>query len=356
MEPFKALTFIAATAVVSLVGAGAAGFYFGYTQARGDLEEIKAHLSAAAPSVEMPQGDGKAVVSVNLTPILEEVRALAGEVQAIKAKAGDGGADGVSEALEALRGDMRSVMAKLEAEPQVPAALLNEVRGLASTVDALERQSLEKTVAEIRAAAHALEASEPKVAPALLEELKRLAGAVASLEATIGKPIVDELRYLGDQIQAVRQGAPLPAAGSATTERPKNDPSITPEIAQLRQLLTTAADQFGRCQSQLATVTTAAIQPANVSVAARQEPASVVLYDNVVLKREEEKLYNDIGVRLSLESIAARQIKLAVNRQGVGLAFGERKVFRHQDVECELNLMETNLNDGEARVSISCKR
>ena len=75
-----------------------------------------------------------------------------------------------------------------------------------------------------------------------------------------------------------------------------------------------------------------------------------------MLKKDQEKQYDEIGVRLALQSVGPRQAGVAVNRQGFGLAFGERKVFRSQDVECELSLMETNLNTSQARVSISCKR
>jgi hypothetical protein len=126
-----------------------------------------------------------------------------------------------------------------------------------------------------------------------------------------------------------------------------------------------ASDQFGKCQSQLASLTAAGFaQPqqaaagnaVTVSQGNRQEPSAVVFYDNVMLRKDQEKQYDEIGVRLSLQSIGPRQVRLAVNRQGFGLSFGERKVFRSQDVECELNLMETNLNDSQARVSISCKR
>ncbi len=362
MEPFKALTLIAASAVVSLVGAGAAGFYFGYTQARGDLEEIKAHLSSAAPSVALPSADGKSVV-LNMTPVIEEVRALSKDIEAIRVKAESQTPAAVpdyEEDFDGLRSDIRAIAERIEnAEPKAPPALLKEVQALAAAVEAQGPQSRQAIVEEIRAATAAIQSAEPRVPAALLEDMKALAAAVKGLETNMAKPIVEELRYLGDQIQAGGQPAVAGAVNATTTERGKSDPSIAPEIAQLRQLIASAADQFGKCQTQLATFTTAALQPqagAAANAAPRREPTSVVLYDNIVLKREEEKLYNDIGVRLSLEGIAARQVKLAVNRQGFGLAFGERKVFRHQDVECELNLMETNLNNGEARVSIACKR
>jgi hypothetical protein len=106
--------------------------------------------------------------------------------------------------------------------------------------------------------------------------------------------------------------------------------------------------------------TAASPTPAATTVAVsqppRQEPSAVVFYDNVMLKKDQEKQYDEIGVRLSLQSVGSRQVRVAVNRQPFGLSFGERKVFRSQDVECEINLMETNLNDSQARVSLSCKR
>ena len=143
--------------------------------------------------------------------------------------------------------------------------------------------------------------------------------------------------------------------------------SVAGEVAQLHQLVAAASDQFGRCQTQLASLSSAgtgfaqqqAPAPAATAVAMSQagrQPSTVVFYDNVMLKKDQEKQYDEIGVKLALQSVGPRQVKVAVNRQGVGLAFGERKVFRSQDVECELNLMETNLNEAQARVSISCKR
>jgi hypothetical protein len=52
----------------------------------------------------------------------------------------------------------------------------------------------------------------------------------------------------------------------------------------------------------------------------------------------------------------SRSARVAVNRKPVGISFGERKIFQHRDVTCELVLMETDLEGGQARVSIACKR
>ena len=59
MEPFKALVFLSAVGIVSLVGVGAAGFYAGYSAGRGNLQEIKAEI-ANAP-VAIATGSGGAV-------------------------------------------------------------------------------------------------------------------------------------------------------------------------------------------------------------------------------------------------------------------------------------------------------
>lgn len=375
MEPFKALSLLAATAVVSLVGAGAAGFYVGYTSGRGDLEEIKAHLSGALPVVSLPAGSGgNGAVSLNLTPVLEEIRAVAANVETVRKQSEAAPQISVpdyTDDLKNLRAEVKALGNKAEArEPKSLTTLVQEVRALTAALEAKEKepQTQKALVTEIRNVAAACQAAEPKAPRAILDEIKALTAAVSASQAAAAQaaatqqPVIDELRYLGDQIQALTQAGSAPAATSApaSTERVKSEPGAANEIAQLRQLIAAAADQFGKCQTQLATFSTAALQPAAAVATAASpragEATSVVLYDNIILKRDEEKLYNDIGVRLSLQGIAARQVKLAVNKQGFGLAFGERKVFRHQDVECELNLMETNLNDGEARVSIACKR
>lgn len=362
MEPFKALSLITAAAVVSLVGAGAGGFYFGYKQARGDLEEIKAHLSSATASVAVPAADGQSVVTLNMTPLLEEVRALSKDVAAVRDAVG--GPQQVampdySDEFNSIRDEIKTVAATATAEPQASPAVVDAIRTLTASIQESGPQLRQAVSEEIRALAAALQSAEPRAPQALLDEVRALSAAVTSLETNTAKPMIEELRYLGDQIQAGGGAQPAAGGGGSTTQRSKSDPRIGNEIAQLRQLIASATDQFGKCQTQLATFTTAALQPqaaAAAATASRQGPANVVLYDNVVLKRDEEKLYDDLGLSLSLQGIAARQVKVAVNRQGFGLAFGERKVFRHQNVECELNLMETNLNDGEARVSIACKR
>ena len=115
MEPFKALVLLAAAAIVSLVGAGAAGFYAGYSAGRGNLEEIKAHISSAQAVI--PSGDGGAV---SLKPLLDDVRGLAKQVEALAAVKANAAADNDSGT-------------KL---------VLDEIKGLSSQIDSLRQDAL----------------------------------------------------------------------------------------------------------------------------------------------------------------------------------------------------------------------
>ncbi len=115
MEPFKALVLLAAAAVVSFVASGAAGFYAGYSAGRGNLEEIKSHISST--QVVIPSGNGGAV---SLKPVLDDVRALAKQVEALAAVKANAAADNNSGT-------------KL---------VLDEIRGLSSQVDSLRQDTL----------------------------------------------------------------------------------------------------------------------------------------------------------------------------------------------------------------------
>ncbi len=448
MEPFKALVFLAATATVSFVAAGATGFYAGYSAGRGNLDEIKAHISNAQAII--PSGGGSAV---SLKPVLDDIRAVAKQVEALAAVKASAAADSDSgtklvldeikglssqidvlkqdglkttaaasaaterpsstqpapdytEALQEIREQIRALGAKAEkqepktpkalideihalsaaiqaqgpglqhalgdevrtamassqnAEPKAPKALLDEVHGIASSLQSQE-PSLRRAVAEeMRSAIANLQGPEPKVSKAILEEVRALA---ASVKAQEGHPqtqssTMDQIKIVQASVEAVKS--------KLSEDRSRMDGAASADIAQLRQLLAMASDQFNRCQTQLASMPAPASGPVTQQAAAnnaaitvsqekKTEPSAVVFYDNVMLKKDQEKQYDEIGVKLSLQSVGSRQVRVAVNRQGFGLSFGERKVFRSQDVECEINLMETNLNDAQARVSISCKR
>jgi uncharacterized protein YoxC len=399
MEPFKALTFLAAAGIVSAIGVGAAGFYAGYSAGRGDLSEIKSALSGAsvqAPQASAPLQAQSAAAPVNLKPVLEEIRSLATKLDGLNSGKREASSpqpetrDAAPPAVDLgpLRADLRDLAAKIEqSDSKPPKALLDEIRILNDAVKSQEPQTrkliadelksvvaafknsemkppqaLVDEVRRINASVQAQTAQDPKTAQTLLSEIKTLNAGIDALKAKVPATLLEEVRGLGDQIQELVQKVNTIATVSRN-DSGKTDPGMAAELGQLRQLVSAAAEQFGKCQTQLASYTPTAL-PATQgggtgsasAATARQDPSSIVLYDNVVLKKDQEKPYEEIGVRLSLQSIGPRQVRVGVNRQAIALGFGERKVFKIQDVECELNLMETDLNDGQARVSIACKR
>jgi hypothetical protein len=334
------------------------------------LAEIKAlasrveALKASRPAAE-PNGGGSDKA------VLEEIKALSRQVEAFRIAQPNRGAEGLSapvvpdytEALHSIREQVTALNAKLEKqEPKAPKALLDEIRSLSASVQAQEPVARRAISEELRSAVAALQNSETRVPKALADEIHMIAANVRP-DTRPQPSSSDQIKVLAASIESLK----AKIAEEGGRGRGDSGGSVAGDVAQLHQLLAAASDQFGRCQTQLASLSSAgagfahqqASAPAATAVAMSQagrQPSTVVFYDNVMLKKDQEKQYDEIGVKLALQSIGPRQVKVAVNRQGVGLAFGERKVFRSQDVECELNLMETNLNEAQARVSISCKR
>ncbi len=398
MEPFKALTLLAAAGIVSLVGAGAAGFYAGYSAGRGNLDEIKAQISSVQTIIPTANG------AVSLKPVLDDIHALSRQVEALAAvkpqpasehesaakpvmeeikalsrqidglksqslapaaaqteRAAPAPAPDYAEALQEIRDQLRALTVKFEKqEPKAPKALVDEIRSLSASVQTQEGNARRAVAEEVRSAVAVLQSAEPKAPKALMEEIRAISANIRAQESHPQVSVVDQIKVLQATVEALKA-----KISEDREQRGLPEGAGNADIAQLRQLVAAASDQFGRCQTQLASLSAAAVQqpvaaPASSTIAVsqgvRQEPSAVVFYDNVMLKKDQEKQYDEIGVRLSLQSVGSRQVRVAVNRQPFGLSFGERKVFRSQDVECEINLMETNLNDAQARVSISCKR
>jgi hypothetical protein len=397
MEPFKALTFLAAVGIVSFVGAGAAGFYAGYSAGRGNLEEIKAQIANAPAPGAVAAGNGN---PVSLKPVLEDIRALSKQVEALAAvkarpvadpepsakpvleeikalsrqidslKASAPAARAPAEGQSASAGpdytdvlqDIRDQIRGLRQEPKAPKALVDEVRLLSASVQAQEPNTKRAIADEVRGAVATLQNAEAKLPKPIVDEIRNISANVRAQDARPQVSVVDQIKVLAASIESLKS-----RMSSDTGRSAGSDSSVGAEVAQLRQLVAAASDQFGKCQAQLVSLagsggtqvqlpSAPAANTVSVSQTAHREPSTVVFFDNVMLKKNQEKQYDEIGVRLALQSVGPRQVSVAVNRQGFGLAFGERKVFRSQDVECELNLMETNLNDAQARVSISCKR
>ncbi len=341
--------------------------------AGGDSKAVLEEMKALSRQVEALKGVKPAGDAGDVTkPVLDEIKALSRQVEAFRT-AQPRAAEGLSgpvmpdytEALASIREQVTGLSVKFDKqqEPKAPKALVDEIRSLSASVQAQEPVVRRAITEELRNAVATLQNGEPKVSKALMDEIRTISANT--------KPDTRPQPNAGDQIKVLAASIEsLKARLADDGGRGHGDGggSVAGEVAQLHQLVAAASDQFGRCQTQLASLSSGAgfsqAQTQTASAAATtvampasgHQPATVVFYDNVMLKKDQEKQYDEIGVKLALQSVGPRQVKVAVNRQGFGLSFGERKVFRSQDVECELNLMETNLNDGQARVSISCKR
>jgi seryl-tRNA synthetase len=199
--------------------------------------------------------------------------------------------------------------------------------------------------------------SSPEHAATLSELLKKDSGdAPAAVDLS---PVIEEIRSLSSQVGKLEQAGAHSVSASS-------DGRLQDELSALKLKLTAASDQYNACRQDVNLLqaklkeppspqtTVSTTQKANAE--GSRDPASVVLFDNVQLKRDQNKLYNDVDVALSLQSVTSRSAKVAVNQQSFGIAFGERKIFQHKDVTCELVLMETDLEGSQARLSIACKR
>lgn len=206
----------------------------------------------------------------------------------------------------------------------------------------------------------------PENAQAIAEALKQQSSAPASAPEVDLDPVLDEIRSMSALIGKLEeQAAQEPKIAERVVEKVTQDPAAQRELANVKQLLSEANDQYQTCKRNLTTLqtqfeelkTTTQEVALNASEAqAAGEAGSVVLFDNVLLRRNKSKQYPDVDVALSLESIASRSAQVAVNQQSLGISFGERKIFQHRDVTCELVLMETDLEGARARFSIACKR
>lgn len=209
--------------------------------------------------------------------------------------------------------------------------------------------------AEVKALISA--AVSPEHAATLSELLKKQ--DTGDAPAVDFSPVLEEIRSLSTQVGRLGQSGAQPASASTSDK-------LQDELAAIKQKLTAASDQYNSCRQDMNLLQAKMkdTQPAPTTVSNTQktnadgarDPASVVLFDNVQLKRDQNKLYNDVDVALSLQSVTSRSAKVAVNQQSFGISFGERKIFQHKDVTCELVLMETDLEGAQARLSIACKR
>lgn len=199
----------------------------------------------------------------------------------------------------------------------------------------------------------------PEGAEALIKAVREQAGvaqaAPAAPEVDL-EPLIDEIRNMSTQLGSLEKQVAQQPVGAEGAE------GGDVELSNVRQLLAETNGQYQTCRQNLTTLQSQFEELKTSTQVALQQPetpksdGSVVLFDSVLLTRNENKLYRDVDVSLSLQSMDSRSARVAVNRKPVGISFGERKIFQHRDVTCELALTETDLKGGKARVSIACKR
>ncbi len=297
MEPLKALTLIGVAGIISLVGAGAAGFYAGYSAGRGDtgqvaisngsggtvsLKPVLEDIRALSKQVEA-LGTKTATVSTSepsAKPVLDEIKALSRQIEGIKGQAQSPAPErqaaaacrpDYSDELSGIRDQIKALNVKVEkqSEPKAPKALVDEIRALAASVQTVEPSARRSIAEEIRSAVNTLQNAEPRAPKAILDELRNISANVRSQESRAQPSVVDQIKILTASIEALK--AKLPDEDGETRRPASNGgqsqaPSVGPEVAQLKQLIAMASDQFGRCQTQLASLTAgAAAQPQQAS-------------------------------------------------------------------------------------------
>src|ERR1700720_2798975 len=160
MEPFKALTFLAAAGIVSFVGVGAVGFYAGYSAGRGNLEPVLAagpggtvSLKPVLEDIRALSKQVEALASVRARPasdadsagrpVLDEIKALATKIEGLKGqtssapgsdRSASSPAPDYSESFQDIRDQIRALNTKFEKqEPKTPKALVDEIRSLSAS-------------------------------------------------------------------------------------------------------------------------------------------------------------------------------------------------------------------------------
>ena len=130
MHPMKLITYLLFFSSAMLILMGGIGFYAGYSAGRGDLSEIKNEMkilaatggspeSAAAISKLLKDAGNQSSANVDLTPVIEEVRAMAAQISRLEETAANmapasaaGGGEGdaqLGQELAALKKRYKSV-------------------------------------------------------------------------------------------------------------------------------------------------------------------------------------------------------------------------------------------------------
>jgi hypothetical protein len=305
----KLITYVAATLITGLLVIGGLGFYAGYSAGRRDISEVKSYIAAAR--LNLPVG-----------------------------APGKEGAPSATISLEA--GALDPVM--------------TEIKALGEAVSDLQQRVA--SAADSGARSHEDAKSQDEVRT---KEDARLREELTQVRQKLAETTKDDER-LKAELAAVRQRA-------ESKDISKGGGQLAEELTTARALLAQSNGQASACQVQMTALENrlkeSEAKPGGHAkgdaggrpgASAGADSGSTLFYDSVTLKRAQSKVYSEVDVALSLEGVAARAAKVAINKQSFSISFGERKVFQHNDATCELVLMESDLETSQARFNITCKR
>ena len=146
--------------------------------------------------------------------------------------------------------EVRSAVANSQnAEPKAPKAIVEELKSLNSSIQSQEPAMRRAVAEELRAVVASLQNAEPKVPKAILDEIRAVSANAKAQETRPQSPqasLVDQIKVLQASVEALK--------ARLSEERGRGDSAASADIAQLRQLVATASDQFGKCQTQLASI------------------------------------------------------------------------------------------------------
>jgi hypothetical protein len=311
MDPMKLIAYVAATFITVLLVIGGLAFYIGYSAGRKDISAVRAYIAAAR--LNLPVGvagkDGAPAATISLEP--GALDPVVGEIKTLK------------EALAELQQRVNSSSGGLEGgEPRKDGS---------------------------------------KEEPGLKREIARLRAKIAEMAKEDGR--------LKEDLAIARRRA-AEAVKEAVRDASKGDGKLLEELNAARAEVNQSNHQAKGCRIQLTALENKLKEAeGRLSGASRSRPGgagrpgsgpadsgALLLYDSVTLKRGQSKIYSDVDMSLSLESVAARATRVVINKQGFSINFGERKVVQHNDATCEVVLMESDLQAGRARFNIACKR
>ena len=173
MEPFRALTLLAITGVVSLVGAGAGGFYLGYTAGRKALE------LTTGPVMNVSGTPGGAVL---LKPILDDIHTLSKQVETLASNTKPSEDPGAASkpVLDEIKSLSRQVERMKSQTPGAPTAVQTETVDYSDDLNSIKEQ--------IKALSTKFDRQEPKAPKALVDEIRALSASVEPRSQAPGAP------------------------------------------------------------------------------------------------------------------------------------------------------------------------